>query len=258
MFVARTMCLKFIFIVLILNVIFFIIRHQLLYLRFQMDAYRRYLLTMAVGKEHWQRCLVPTTHHTLLNAYYLSNQNTQKCIIYFHSSTLGFHRKQATIQFLHNYASVFTFDRRCEGLSTGECYQSHFFDLTDAVHIYRYVLHTLKVTADNIIFFSEYNQCIQTLHLTAELSKMNYFLPMVILHYPPNYFTFTQKLAAFVGKYAILPPVIPHLKLIVGCNDTRLNTLNNVPIQIIHLPPQLIDLSANDQYIYYLAQLFKT
>lgn len=255
------------------------------------EKFYQRLLQLAESRSYLLNFIVPTSDGIFLDAVYIKNPETNKCIIFFHGNAGNISMRYDMIKFLYNYASIIVFDYRSFGKSTGTNALLSATDLEkDAKAIWDYAVTNLKIKPNNISFFGESLGCAVAISLAAALSKNmeSYYYPhSIICNAPFNSLgtmieaTFNKINLDLVGKVLgfflgseyksdelikyinhqtkILLAHSPRDEIIPYSEGRRLfTTISQLHphVKFINITGTHNNLGLTDQYIYALADLF--
>lgn len=293
------MCKKLIILIILLISIFIVLIYTksiLLYhpLSAIPEKYVRFyqkLLQLTESKHHVTNIIVKTSDNILLDAVYIKNPDTSKCIIFFHGNTGNLSMRFDMIKFLYNYASVMIFDYRSFGRSSGDGSILSSYGLQkDAEAIWNFSTQKLHINANNISLFGESLGCSVAICLAANLSKQmksQYYPHSLILNAPfyslssmiesmfnkINIGFFGKLLSLFIGQeYQSNEWIqyVNHKTKIIVAHSPRdeiipyaegLNLYNSIVhthhnIKFVNVTGTHNNLGLTDNYIYTLADLF--
>lgn len=246
---------------------------------------------LAATPKNVSKFFVRTEDGIFLDTIYITNPNTNKCIIFFHGNAGNLSMRYDMIKFLYNYASVIIFDYRSYGKSSGNhTFLSDQALQKDAEAIWNYAVKQLNIKPNDISLFGESLGCSVAIHLASNLSKLldqTLYPHSLVLNAPfcslssMIELTFQKVNIGFVGKLIsylfgreyqskeCISYINHQTKIIMAHSprdeiipytegrklyETAIKTHPNV--QFVNITGTHNNLGLTDQYIYLLADLF--
>lgn len=181
------------------------------------EKYERFykrLLQLTESRNNIGNRVIKTMDGIQLDALYIKNPDTDKCIIFFHGNAGNLSMRFDMIKFLYNFASVIIFDYRSFGKSTGDSLHLSSYNLhKDAEAVWNYAIRELNIHANNLSLFGESLGCSVAIYLTAKISKQmdSRYYPHSLILISPFYslssmieIIFSKINIGFVGKLLTL------------------------------------------------------
>jgi hypothetical protein len=157
-----------------------------------LDKYKRFyhkIGQLTQDKNNIVKKMVKTPDDFFLDTIYLKNNESKKCIIYFHGNAGNISMRFEMVKFLYNYSSVIIFDYRSYGMSSGYKYDLSEYKMTiDAETIWNYAIE-LGFHPNQIGLYGESLGCAVITNLARELSNTfdNQKYPYAIVLTSPFY-----------------------------------------------------------------------
>lgn len=141
----------------------------------RIDKYTRFmekLSNLVTKKEYVKNEFIKTADNFMLDTIYLVNPSSSYCIILFHGNAGNISMRYDIIKFLYNYASVFVFDYRAYGRSSGDDIDLNCQALQiDSIAVWNHVINKLEYKANQISLIGESLGCSMAVYIAAEVSK---------------------------------------------------------------------------------------
>ena len=263
----------------------------------KLDKYNRFFekLTKLVSNiEYLKIQYVETPDNFMIDSIYLKNPDSSHCIIFYHGNGGNISMRYEMIKFLYNYASVFIFDYRAYGRSSGEDIDLNCHALqTDSITAWNYVTQKLNYKPNKISLIGESLGCSLAIYVASEVSKTsdsdNYPYSVVLnspffslesmtlttfnkiglnfIGYILSFFTSTEYKSSewinyinyqtkIIIAHSIRDEVIPFTEATKLFNQLKNNHVNQDNIKFISITGTHNNLGLTDEYIYSLADLF--
>jgi hypothetical protein len=182
-----------------------------------------------------------------LDTLHVKNPNTDICIIYLHGNEGNLTMRYDMIKFLYNFGSVFIFDYRSYGKSTGSIADLSCEGLcNDAQYIWEYVTSTLNYHPNKVTLFGESLGCSIAIKLASDLSKTfndNLYPNSLILNAP--FSALSSIICHFLKKIGIILP-----ESLLSLIETEYNSIEWIRY-VSYATKIIIAHSPNDEMIPY-------
>lgn len=263
----------------------------------KIDKYNRFfdrIMKLVSEKNYAEVKYIETPDNFLLDSLYLKNPDSDKCIIFFHGNAGNISMRYEMIKFLYNYSSVFIFDYRAYGRSSGDDIDLSCNALQiDSVTIWNYVTFHLGYKPNKISLLGESLGCSLAIYLAAEVSKThnNQNYPHALILNSPFYSLESMTVTIFnniglnllgfflsqitsteyksaewinyvnyqtkiIIAHSPTDEVIPYTEANKLFSNLKKNHSNHENIKFITITGTHNNLGLTDEYIYSLAELF--